>query len=135
MSKVFMLSVAMHSWVVCGNNDARCTVQQMANALKKKALVGALGGRGNWYPIFSGRNYIPIPCEDASMWMVRVECPWLSSCQTIELKKKMPSKLLTCSMNHVSSHWTAELIFILPHICILPVIFAHMALRVGLSHG
>ena len=136
MSKVFVLSVAMRSQVVCRNNDVRCTVQQTANpSKKKKASVGVLGGWGHWYPIFSGRNHIPIPCEEESTWMVRVECPWSSSCQTIESKKKMLSELLTCSTNHVSSHQTAELIFILPHICVLPVIFMYMALRVGLSHG
>ena len=101
----------------------RCTVQQMATALKKMVLVGVLGGRGHWYPVFSGRNHIPIPHEDGSMWMVNVECAGLSLHQTIELKKKMLSKLLTCSTNHVSSHWTVELIFTLPHICILPAIF------------
>ena len=46
MTKVFMLSVAMRSWVVCRNNDVRSTAQQMANTLKMKvALVGALGSR------------------------------------------------------------------------------------------
>ena len=120
-SNTLVLSVAINRCVTPGKCSDIWIAEHTVSALKKNmASVGCWIGSRHWYPLFSNKNQIPNPQVDASMWIVSIEWPTLSSCHTTNLKKNNPGDCWTCSTNHASSCWTILLIFILPYIWIFP---------------